>query len=71
MNVIDLFAGAGGFSTGATMLAPGGILVAILPSSAKGKDVLPGMSLTWSRVYENQFRGASVDVVIMKAERTS
>lgn len=55
----------------ATMLAPGGILVAILPSSAKGKDVLPGMSLTWSRVYENQFRGASVDVVIMKAERTS
>lgn len=54
----------------ATMLAPDGILVAVLPSSAKGKDVLPGMSLTWSRVYENQFRGASVGVVILKAERT-
>lgn len=55
----------------ATMLRPDGILVAILPASAKGKDVLPGMSLTWSRVYENQFRGASVDVVILKAEKTA
>lgn len=52
----------------ATMLRPDGILVAILPASARGKDVLPGMKLTWSRVYENQFRGASVDVVIMRAE---
>ena len=52
----------------ATMLRPDGVLVAILPASAKGKDLLPGMSLTWSKVYENQFRGASVDVVIMKAE---
>ena len=55
----------------ATMLRPDGILVAIVPASAKGKDVLPGMSITWSRVYENQFRGASVDVVIMKAEATA
>jgi len=54
-----------------SVLTPGGRMVAILPSSAKGKDVLPGMSLTWSRVYENQFRGASVDVVILKAERQS
>lgn len=53
----------------ATMLRPDGILVAALPASAKGKDLLPGMKLTWSRVYENQFRGASVDVVIMKAEQ--
>ncbi|WP_372966604.1 DUF4942 domain-containing protein [Marinobacter sp.] len=52
----------------ATMLRPDGVLVAILPASAKGKDLLPGMSLTWSKVYENQFRGASVDVVIMRAE---
>lgn len=53
----------------ATMLRPDGVLVAILPASAKGKDLLPGMSLTWSKVYENQFRGASVDVVIMRAEK--
>lgn len=52
----------------ATMLRPDGVLVAILPASAKGKDLLPGMRLTWSKVYENQFRGAVVDVVIMKAE---
>ena len=51
-----------------TMLAEDGVMVAILPSSAKGKDVLPGMKTTWSDVYENQFRGASVDVVIMRAE---
>lgn len=55
----------------ATMLRPDGVLVAILPASAKGKDVLPGMSLTWSRVYENQFKGATVDVVILRAERVS
>ena len=52
----------------AAMLRPDGVLVAILPASAKGKDLLPGMSLTWSKLYENQFRGASVDVVIMRAE---
>lgn len=52
----------------ATMLRPAGVLVAIIPSSAKGKDLLPGMKLTWSKVYENEFRGASVDVVIMRAE---
>lgn len=52
----------------AAMLRPDGVLVAILPASAKGKDLLSGMSLTWSKVYENQFRGASVDVVIMRAE---
>ena len=52
----------------ATLLAGDGVIVAILPSSAKGKDVLPGMNITWSKVYENQFRGASVNVVIMRAE---
>ena len=53
----------------ATLLADDGVMVAILPSSAAGKDVLPGMKTTWSRVYENQFKGASVDVVIMRAEK--
>ena len=52
----------------ATMLRPDGILVAILPSSAKGKELIPGYSHTYSRVYENQFKGASVDVVIVKME---
>jgi len=52
----------------ATMLRPDGILVAILPASAKGKELVGGFSHTYSRIYENQFRGASVDVVIVKME---
>lgn len=52
-----------------TMLAAGGRLVAILPASAKGKDVLPGWSCEWSKVFANEFAGTSVDVVILVAER--
>lgn len=54
----------------AKMLAPGGRLVAILPASFAGKDLLPGMACTWSRIYENEFKGASIDVVILTAEVT-
>ena len=50
------------------MLAPGGRLVAILPSSAKGKDLLPGWEVEWSRVFDNEFSGASVSVVIVAAD---
>nr|WP_183448472.1 DUF4942 domain-containing protein [Microvirga lupini] len=53
----------------ATMLYPGGRLVAILPASAKGKQVLEGFDLQWSPVMENQFAGTSVDVVILTATR--
>lgn len=53
----------------ATMLLPSGRLVAILPASAKGKNVLPGFNLTWSREYSNEFAGTSVSVVILVAER--
>lgn len=52
----------------ATMLAAGGRLVAILPASAKGKDVLPGLACEWSKVFENEFAGTSIDVVILVAE---
>lgn len=52
-----------------TMLALGGRLVAILPASAKGKDVLPGWSLEWSQVFANEFAGTSVSVVILVAQR--
>lgn len=38
------------------------------PASTKGKELIPGFSHTYSRVYENQFRGASVDTVIVKME---
>lgn len=52
-----------------TMLAADGRLVAILPASAKGKDVLPGWSLEWSQVFDNEFAGTSVSVVILVATR--
>lgn len=54
----------------AKMVKPGGRLVAILPSGALNKPVLQdGWALTWSKVYDNEFAGASVSVVILSAER--
>ena len=53
----------------AGMLTDDGRLVAILPASAKNRDVLPGWSLEWSRVFDNEFAGASVSVVILAATR--
>lgn len=55
----------------ATMVKPGGRLVAILPASAKDKDLLPGLECTWSRVYENEFAGTSVSVVILTATKAA
>lgn len=53
----------------AGLLAKSGRLVAILPAAAKGKDVLPGWDLEWSRRYENEFAGTSTAVVILVAQR--
>lgn len=55
----------------AALVKPGGRLVAILPASFKGKDVLPGWELDWSTVYSNEFEGTSVSVVIVKADKKS
>lgn len=51
----------------AGMLKTDGRLVAILPASAKGKDLLPGFDHDWSQVYSNEFAGTSVSVVILTA----
>jgi hypothetical protein len=52
----------------ATLLRDKGRLIAILPASAKNKQVLPEkFNCTWSRVYSNEFAGTSVSVVILKA----
>ncbi len=51
----------------AGMLADGGKLVAIVPASAKERFDLPGLTITWSSVYVNEFKNASVDVVILTA----
>jgi len=53
----------------AGMLADGGRLVAVLPASAKRKDLLPGLALEWSRVFDNEFAGTGVSVVILCATR--
>lgn len=53
----------------AAMLAPGGKLVAILPTSAKNRDMLPGCQVKWHGPYDNEFSGTTVSVVIMTANR--
>jgi len=54
------------------MLKAGGRLVAILPASLRGKNILAGnWSVTWSAVYENEFAGTSAAVAILKAVRLS
>ena len=55
----------------ADMLKPDGRLVAILPASAKGKDLLPGWSMEWARTFDNEFAGTSVSVVVLIAQRAS
>lgn len=54
----------------ADIVKPGGRLVAILPASAKGKDWLgAGWACEWSGIYEREFAGTGVAVVILKARR--
>ncbi len=55
----------------ARLLSPGGRLVAILPSSAKNRDFLPGFNKSWSSQFDGEFAGASVSVVFLTAERTA
>lgn len=53
----------------APLLRPGGRLVAILPSGAKSRDVLPGFRKEWHGPFDNQFPGASVSVVVLVADK--
>lgn len=53
----------------ADLLKPDGRLVAILPASAKGKDLLPGWCLEWARTFDNEFAGTGVSVVVLIAQR--
>lgn len=53
----------------ASLLKPGGRLVAVLPASMRGKDLLPGHACEWSAVFDGEFRGTSVSVVLLAAER--
>ena len=54
----------------ASMLAPGGKLVAILPSGAKNRDnLLPGFTKEWHGPFDGEFAGTSVSVVMLAANR--
>jgi hypothetical protein len=53
----------------ASVLAPGGRVVCILPASQRGKDLIPGLEYEWSPVFANQFDGTSIDVAIYAGSR--
>lgn len=53
----------------ASMLRDQGVLVAILPASARKSFTLPELAVEWHGPYENEFAGTSVSVVILKATR--
>ncbi len=56
-------------SAAASLLKAGGRLVAILPASARGKDLIPGWNCEYSKPYDNAFPSASVSVVILTANK--
>lgn len=53
----------------ASLVKKGGRLVAILPSGMRNKDILPGWDVKWTDVFDNEFGGTSVSVVILTADR--
>lgn len=54
----------------ASMLQPGGRLVAILPSGAKNRaGLLPGFNKEWHGPFDGEFAGSSVSVVMLVANK--
>lgn len=52
------------------LLADDGVLVAVLPASFKDKQIIEGANYEYSKVYENDFKGCSVNVVIVRIEKS-
>lgn len=55
--------------TASTLVQAGGRLVAILPASLRGNDLLEGWEGEWSGVFANEFAGTDVSVAIYAASR--
>lgn len=55
----------------AGMVTDAGRLVSVLPASSKGKDVLPGWSVSWSMPIPGEFADTNVSVVILTAQRSA
>ena len=53
------------FNAAAGLLKVGGILVAILPASLKGKLAIDGAEIQYSRVIENAFHGVGTNVSVI------
>ena len=53
----------------ASLLQPNGLVAAILPSSARGSDPLPGMRCEWHGPFTNEFTDTAVSVVILIARK--
>jgi len=53
----------------ATQIISGGRLVAILPSGLRNKAFLQGWEMSWSQIYENEFEGTTINVVMLTADR--
>lgn len=53
----------------ATMLAPGGRLVCVLPSGYAHNDLLPDFKTQWSPAFDNAFCGTSISVALLTADR--
>ncbi|KWT97709.1 MULTISPECIES: DUF4942 domain-containing protein [unclassified Variovorax] len=52
-----------------TLVQAGGRIVAILPASMRGKDLLEGWAGEWSGVFSNEFAGTGVSVAIYAATK--
>lgn len=55
----------------AGLLPDGGRLVAIVPASARGKEIVPGFTHEWSREFAGEFADTSMAVAIVAMERTA
>lgn len=49
----------------AKLLAPGGRLVAILPATVRGKEIVPGMCHAWSESLKRRFGSAEVSIALL------
>ena len=52
----------------ASLVRPGGRVVAILPASMRGKTLIDGWEHTWSEVYQGEFKGTGVAVAIVRLD---
>ena len=50
----------------ASLLNDNGVLVAVLPASAKGKTLVDGMAHEYGREYKDEFAGTSVSVILLR-----